>query len=447
MSFLFLLKIQSALGYNSFIMPDSIFEITLEKLTYGGEAMGRLPDGRAVFVPFGLPNEIVKIKLTQEKQNFARGEILEIIKSSTERIQPKCKHLFSPLLAGEGLGVRSCGGCHYQHLTYENQLKAKTEILRDQLQRIGKIENPPVQAMIPSPNQWNYRNNIQFHLTEEGKVGFIHSKGNSAFAIEECHLPENQIDSFWKELNFESNLNIERISLRNGDENDLMLILESESPETPELEVEADVSVIHVYENHPVVIAGQEHTFIKILDKDFKVSAQSFFQVNTNMAEKMVEYLITQLPITNSATTLLDVYCGVGLFSKFFANKYHKVIGIESSPSACEDFVFNLDEFDNVDLYEGSAEEILPKLVGQITNLTHVIVDPPRAGIEKHALDAIVNIKPQIIAYVSCDPSTLARDAARLIKAGYQLKSVTPFDLFPQTYHIESISIFTVPQV
>lgn len=416
-------------------MPDSIFEITLEKLTYGGEAMGRLPDGRAVFVPFGLPNEIVKIKLTQEKQNFARGEIIEILKPSAERIQAKCKHF------GE------CGGCHYQHLTYENQLKAKTEILRDQLQRIGKIENPPVQAMIPSPNQWNYRNNIQFHLTEEGKVGFIHSKGNSAFAIEECHLPENQIDSFWKELNFESNLNIERISLRNGDENDLMLILESESPETPELEVEADVSVIHVYENHPVVIAGQEHTFIKILDKDFKVSAQSFFQVNTNMAEKMVEYLITQLPITNSATTLLDVYCGVGLFSKFFANKYHKVIGIESSPSACEDFVFNLDEFDNVDLYEGSAEEILPKLVGQITNLTHVIVDPPRAGIEKHALDAIVNIKPQIIAYVSCDPSTLARDAARLIKAGYQLKSVTPFDLFPQTYHIESISIFTVPQV
>lgn len=435
MSFLFLLKIQSALGYNSFIMPDSIFEITLEKLTYGGEAMGRLPDGRAVFVLFGLPNEIVKIKLTQEKQNFARGEIIEILKPSAERIQAKCKHF------GE------CGGCHYQHLTYENQLKAKTEILRDQLQRIGKIENPPVQAMIPSPNQWNYRNNIQFHLTEEGKVGFIHSKGNSAFAIEECHLPENQIDSFWKELNFESNLNIERISLRNGDENDLMLILESESPETPELEVEADVSVIHVYENHPVVIAGQEHTFIKILDKDFKVSAQSFFQVNTNMAEKMVEYLITQLPITNSATTLLDVYCGVGLFSKFFANKYHKVIGIESSPSACEDFVFNLDEFDNVDLYEGSAEEILPKLVGQITNLTHVIVDPPRAGIEKHALDAIVNIKPQIIAYVSCDPSTLARDAARLIKAGYQLKSVTPFDLFPQTYHIESISIFTVPQV
>jgi len=424
------------------MMSDAIFEITLEKFTYGGECMGRLPDGRAVFVPFGLPNEIVKIKLTQEKQNFARGEIIEIIKTSPERIQVKCKHFFSPLLLGEGLGVRSCGGCHYQNLSYENQLKAKTEILSDQLRRIGKIENPPIQKMIPSPNEWNYRNNIQFHLTNEGKLGFINSKGNSAFAIEECHLPDKEIDSFWKELNFESNLNLERVSLRSGDENDLMLILESESLETPELEIEADVSVIHVYENHPIVIAGQDHIFIKVLDKVFKISASSFFQVNTKMVEKMVEHLITQLPITNSAITLLDIYCGVGLFSKFFASKYEKVIGIESSPSACEDFVFNLDEFDNVDLYEGTAENILPKLEKQINTPTHVIVDPPRAGIDKLALDAIIKLKPQIIAYVSCDPSTLARDAARLMNGGYKLKQVTPFDLFPQTYHIESISIF-----
>ncbi|MBL8091375.1 MAG: class I SAM-dependent RNA methyltransferase [Anaerolineales bacterium] len=428
------------------MMSDAIFEITLEKFTYGGDAMGRLPDGRAVFVPFGLPNEIVKIRLTQEKQNFARGEIIEIIKTSPERIKAKCKHFFSPLLLGEGLGVRSCGGCHYQNLSYENQLKAKTEILKDQLQRIGKIENPPIQKMIPSPDEWNYRNHVQFHLTDKGKLGYIFSpllvgEGLGVRSIEECHLPEKEIDSFWKELNFESNLNLERASLRNGDENDLMLILESESPETPELEIEADISVIHLYENHPIVIAGQDHIFIKVLDKVFKVSASSFFQVNTKMAEKMVEHLQTCLPVSVS-TCLLDIYCGVGLFSKFFANKYQKVIGIESSPSACEDFVFNLDEFENIDLYEGSAEEILPKLEKQVKTPTHVIVDPPRSGIDKLALDAIIKLKPQVIAYVSCDPSTLARDAARLINGGYKLKQVTPFDLFPQTYHIESISIF-----
>ena len=412
-------------------MAPILFDVLLEKLTYGGEAMGRLPDGRAVFVPFGLPGENVRVELTEDKKNFARGKLLEVIQASPERIQPKCKHF--------GL----CGGCHYQNLPYEKQLQAKTEILIDQLKRIGKIENPPVKPMVASPLEWNYRNNVQFHLTAEGKLGFINSKGNSSFPIEECHLPDTSIDAFWRELQFESNKDVERVSLRAGQDEELMIILESESPETPELEIEADVSVVHLFDEHPVVIAGQDYLTINILEKDFHVSATSFFQVNSKMAEKMVEHLLTCLPVSLS-TTLIDVYCGVGLFSNFFAPKCEKVIGIESSESACEDFAINLDEFDNVDLYEGGAEEILPALVGRIANPTYAIVDPPRAGIEKQTLDAIINIKPQIIAYVSCDPSTLARDAARLIHGGYRLVEVTPFELFPQTYHIESISIFEI---
>ena len=236
-------------------------------------------------------------------------------------------------------------------------------------------------------------------------------------------------------------MNLERVSLRSGQDDELMLVLESDTEETPEIEIEADISVIHVYDDHSVVIAGQDYFIINIFGKDFRVSADSFFQVNTKMAEKMVAHLIPRLPVSQSIT-LLDVYCGAGLFSKFFAPQYAKVIGIETSPSACEDFGVNLDEFDNVELYEGIAERILPALAEQITQPTHMIVDPPRAGIEKHALDAILKIKPQVIAYVSCDPSTLARDAAKLINSGYRLQEVTPFDLFPQTYHIESISIF-----
>ncbi len=413
-------------------MTESQYEITLEKLTYGGEAMGRLPDGRAVFVPFGLPAEQVRIRLTQEKQNFARGELIEILKASTDRINAKCKHF------------AQCGGCHYQYLPYEKQLTAKTEILRDQLQRIGKIQEPPINPIVASPLEWNYRNHVQFHLTEDGKLGYIFplpSGEGRVRAIEECHLPEAGIDNFWPELQFESKINLERVSLRSGQDNELMLVLESNTEETPELEIEADISVIHIYEDHPVIIAGQDHFFINILDKEFRVSANSFFQVNTKMAGKMMGHILTCLPISLS-TTLLDVYCGVGLFSKFLAPKYEKIIGIESSPSACEDFTFNLDEFDNVELYEGMAEKILPIFASQINLPTHMLVDPPRAGIEKHALDAIIKIKPQIIVYVSCDPSTLARDAARLIHGGYRLTQVTPFDLFPQTYHIESISIF-----
>jgi 23S rRNA (uracil1939-C5)-methyltransferase len=407
----------------------NIYDIQLDKLTYGGESLGRLPDGRAVFVPFGLPNEVVRIELTEDKKNFARGKIIEVVKPAPERIQPRCKHFIQ------------CGGCHYQNLSYADQLKAKTEILIDQLQRIGKIENPPVKPMVASPLEWNYRNHVQFHLTAEGKLGFVNSKGNSVFPIEECYLPETGIDAFWRELRFESNKDVERVALRVGQDDELLVVLESEAPETPELEIEADVSVVHLFEDHPVVLAGQDHFIVNVLGKDFKVSAASFFQVNTAMAEKMVEYLSTRVPVSLSAC-LLDIYCGVGLFSKFFATKVGRVIGVEASESACADFAVNLDEFDNVELYEGTAEDVLPGLVGRVGSPTCAIIDPPRAGIERHALDALIEIQPQIIAYVACDPSTLARDAARLINGGYHLAEVTPFDLFPQTYHIESISIF-----
>ena len=407
---------------------DQQLDILLEKHAYGGDGMGRLDDGRAVFVPFGLPGERVRIRLTEEKRGFARGELVEILDASPHRIFPRCKHF----------GV--CGGCHYQNLPYEKQLEAKTQILRDQLARIGRIEHPPLQNTIASPSPWNYRNHAQFHLTEEGKLGYVKAQIPEVFAITECHLPEGSINSFWPQLEFEPDASIERISLRSGNEEDLMLVLESDSPEAPELEIEAEVSVAHVFEENAVVIAGNDHIVISILGRDFHISAPSFFQVNTAMAEKMVEHLLTCLPVSLS-TTLVDIYCGVGLFSAFLAPKCGRVIGIESSASACEDFAVNLDEFENVELYEGLAEEIIPHLEARPDI---VLVDPPRAGLEKRVVDGILKMKPQVIAYVSCDPSTLARDAKRLVEGGYQLKQVTPFDLFPQTYHIESISIFEI---
>ncbi len=382
----------------------STFDFRLEKYTYGGDVMGRREDGRAVFVPFGLPGERVRIRLIEEKRGFARGELIEILE----------------------------------------QLNAKTQILRDQLTRIGRIENPPVQRMVPSPRPWNYRNYVQFHLMQDGKLGYVGagvSFAQGIIPITECHLPAGSINSLWPQLEFEPDTEIERVSLRAGNEGDLMLILESDSPDSPELEIEAGISVAHLFEDNAVVIAGNDHIVISVLEREFRVSAVSFFQVNTAMAEKMVNHLLTNLTIMQSAT-LLDVYCGVGLFSAFLAPKCKRVIGIESSPSAYEDFAFNLDEFDNVELYEGLAEEVLPSLVGRIANPTYVIADPPRAGLEKRVVDGILKLNPQVLAYISCDPSTLARDAARLINGGYRLKDVTPFDLFPQTYHIESISLF-----
>jgi len=421
-------------------MTDPI--VILDKLTYGGDAMGRLPDGRAVFVPFGLPGERVRIRLVQEKKNFARAELLEILEPSPQRITPKCEHFFVPLSpeGGKGTGVRGCGGCHYQNLPYEAQLEAKTEILRDQLQRIGKIENPPVQPMVACPDPWNYRNHVQFHLTDDCKLGYVGAgfgASPSIIPVSECHLPEPSINVLWPQLEFEAGASFERISLRSGADDDLMLILESDNLEAPELELEAGISVVHLTDNDVLVMAGEDHIFMQVLERDFCVSAGSFFQTNTVMAEKMVRHLLDKLPLP--AKTILDVYCGVGLFSAFLAPQCERLIGIEVSPSACEDFAVNLDEFDNVELYEGAAENVIPHLE---VEQAIVLLDPPRSGVDKRALDGIRQLAPQVIAYVSCDPSTLARDAARLIAGGYHLVDFTPFDLFPQTYHIESISLF-----
>jgi 23S rRNA (uracil1939-C5)-methyltransferase len=178
---------------------------------------------------------------------------------------------------------------------------------------------------------------------------------------------------------------------------------------------------------------------MEVLGHNFRVSAGSFFQVNIPIAEAMVRHLLEQL-LVRSTDTVLDVYAGVGLFSAFLAPAAERLIAIESSESACEDFTINLNEFDNVELYEATAEEVLPDLD---VHPQVVIVDPPRAGISRQAMDGILAMRPEILAYVSCDPATLARDARRLIEAGYIIKQITPFDLFPQTYHIESLSFWT----
>jgi 23S rRNA (uracil1939-C5)-methyltransferase len=399
--------------------------VELEKLVYGGDAIGKLPDGRTVFVPFGLPGEKGLVRVIEEKRGHVRAELVELLEPSSERIVPKCKHF--------GL----CGGCHYQHLAYPAQLQAKTNILRDQLMRIGKIPHPPVEPGFASPQAWNYRNHVQFHLSSEGKLGFIGGNNQGVVPISECHLPEISLNELWPRLEFDPGLGLKRVSLRVGMNAERMLVLESEDPEPPELELETDLSVVHLTGGDMVVMAGEDAISISVRDRMFRVSAASFFQVNTGMAGKMAEYLLDHLPVS-SKTTLLDVYCGVGLFSAFFAERVGRLIGVEASASACADFAANLDEFDNVELYEAPAELVLPAL-----NVSPdvVIVDPPRAGLEKRLLEALLALGPERLAYVSCDPSTLGRDVGRLIAGGYRLIQVTPFDLFPQTYSIESISI------
>jgi 23S rRNA (uracil1939-C5)-methyltransferase len=410
---------------------DEPIRLSLDKYTYGGDAMGKLPDRRAVFVPFALPGESVLIRLVEEKRGYARGELLEIIQPAQERIAARCPH-FS-----------QCGGCHYQHLPYASQLLVKTSILRDQLSRIGQIPDPPIRAIRACPDPWNYRNHVQFHVLPDGRLGFLAPNSRRIIPIHECHLPDAQLNSLWPLVEFEAETGVERVSLRLGAEEEIMLLLESRMPGPPGLGLEAGISVVHQFEGESVVLAGEGHLRMEVQptspipSRSFQVSASSFFQVNTHMAEALVDHVIAILP--EKIDTLLDVYCGVGLFSAFLAPHVNRLIGIETSPSACDDFVFNLDEFDNVELYEAQAENVLPALQ---VKPDVVLVDPPRAGLEPVALQAILAMRPKILVYISCDPSTLARDARHLLNGGFQLQQITPFDLFPQTFHIESISVF-----
>lgn len=403
-----------------------LVEVELLRPTFGGSSMGRLPDGRAVFVPYGLPGELVRVELIEQKKGFARARLVEVLRPAPERLQPRCRHF----------GV--CGGCHYQHLSYAHQLQVKAEVLREQLERIGGLSDPPLEAIQPSPQEWHYRNTVQFHLDAQGRLGYEESGSNRVVAIEECYLPQPPLDELWRQLEFEAGLGIERIGLRVGADEEVLLTLEGQPLELPALEVDLPISAVHLSPAGSIVLAGEDWLPMEVNGRLFRVSAGSFFQVNTAQAGAMVRYLQEILPLDKD-TTLLDVYCGVGLFSVFLAERVGRCVGVEVSPSACDDYAVNLDPFDNVSLYIGAAEEVLPGL--QLSGKVAAVLDPPRAGVDRRALDALVALQPEWIAYVSCDPATLARDLKRLVVQGYRLERIKPFDLFPQTYHIESISL------
>ena len=403
----------------------TVVEVELTALAYGGEAIGRLQDGRAVFVPFALPGERVRARIVEQKRGFARAALVEVLRPSAERIPPRCAHF------------AACGGCHYQHLPYENQLQAKQDILRDQFARIGKISDPPLRPIVPAPAAWNYRNHIQFHLDEQGRLGFQSAGGGGVVPVTECHLPVASIDPAWRGLEFDPQSGIERVGLRAGDADELMLVLESDD-DPPEMESEAGLSIVHLNGEHGVVLAGSDHLVLSVRGRPFRVSAGAFFQAHTAMAAALVEHVLGLAP--ERMGTVLDVYCGVGLFSAFLAARCEQLIGVEADQAAGDDFAINLDEFENVALYQAAAEQVLP---GLDARPDLALVDPPRAGLDRAVVDALVRLGPERLIYVSCDPSTLARDAARLLAQGYRLEQVTPFDLFPQTYHVESVSFFT----
>lgn len=407
---------------------DKQLEITIEKLVYGGDGMGRMPDGRAVFVPFVLPGEKVRIRIIDEKPRYLRALATEILMPSPLRITPRCKHF------------AQCGGCHYQHLSYPDQLSIKLDILKDQLTRIAGVINPPICGMTASPNFWHYRNNVQYHITREGQLGYKDISGSAILPVDECHLPQQEIDEVWQRIDLESESGISRLSLRQDSYDEIMLIFEGELDSPPEMELDMPVSACYITpDGTNYHMAGNDFLTYDILSESLTVSPESFFQVNTAQSANMVKFVLEEVEkLVNPQ--VLELYCGAGLFSLFLAPLASQLYAIESAPSSAYDFANNLDAFDNVSLYEGTVEDVLP---GLDIHPDLVLLDPPRAGLAPTARDALISLAIPKVIYISCDPATLSRDLKSLISSGYQLDKIQAFDMFPQTYHVETVVILS----
>ncbi len=417
--------------------------LKLETMTYGGEAMGRDESGRVVFVPYGIAGETGRVEIVAEKKGYARGRVVETVEASPERVIPRCAHFHPhpnppPSETEEGKGG-GCGGCQWQHIAYPAQLQFKTQIVREQFARIGKMPDAPVRDTIGMREPWRYRNNAQFVCDDAGQLCFRAFESNALVRINECHIMHPLLDELFRALELEG-AGFTGVTLRAGvNTGQKMVVLESPDEEPPEIEIDEPAAIaFQVPSGETIALVGREKLEEELRGRVFAFSPSSFFQVNTEMARELLE-LVEKYLEPRATDILLDAYGGVGLFGVSLAARVTRVIEIEENPRAVEDARANAVGLSNVEFRVGAAEEVLPRLESRIDV---VVADPPRAGMDARVVDALIAKSPRAMAYVSCDPATLARDARRIVDGGYRLTEVQPVDLFPQTYHIECVARF-----
>ncbi|MFQ3536267.1 MAG: 23S rRNA (uracil(1939)-C(5))-methyltransferase RlmD [Aggregatilineales bacterium] len=411
---------------------DAVIELTLTTMAHGGSAIGR-HEGRAIFVPYAIPGERITARITQDRGRFAYAEGITLLEASEARVLPHCPHF----------GPKRCGGCHWQHIDYPAQLVFKQQVVSDQLIRIGGIAQPPVLPTIPSPSAWQYRSHVTLHVMPDGQIGFIGTDDQHIVPIQECHIIRPELQELLESLNLEvlDGGLLSRIRLQVGTHSDdLLIALSTLDNMPPAIELDLPVSVSFLSEDEqPQALIGVGKVHYTVKGRNFQVTAGSFFQVNLALTEQLVDLVLEGLNLQGTEN-LLDLYSGVGLFTAFLAERAAGVTAIEGFPTAVDDADANLSDLSNVTLIEGLVEDVLPELD---ESFDAVVLDPPRSGMEAPALDALAALAPAKIVYVSCDPATLARDAKRLIAKGYTLQTVQPLDMFPQTYHIECVALFT----
>ncbi|MBE3036237.1 MAG: 23S rRNA (uracil(1939)-C(5))-methyltransferase RlmD [Candidatus Atribacteria bacterium] len=438
-------------------------EFMVNGYSHQGEGIGRV-NNFTVFVPGAILGERIRVKITEVKKNFARGQLEEIILSSPDRVEPRC-----PV-------YNFCGGCQLQHIVYEKQLEIKKVIVENALNRIGN-QNIKVLPTIGMKDPWRYRNKGYFQVNQEKgriRLGFYKAGSYDFVPASGCVLFSLQMNRLVSYL--EDQLSLQKVTVYNsktgGGNLRNVLIRESRSrgeimivffTKEDNLGFDQNIlndlartfpQVVSVYQNinrNPkAVLPGKDFRLLKgksdledaLGSFKFKISPQSFFQVNAAQAEILNEKVLEYANLSGEET-VIDSYCGTATISIYVAKQAEKVYGIEVEKSAARDAKINceLNGISNLKLFTGKAEEWLYKWRRSGEEVHLIIVDPPRRGCSSKVLKGIIKIKPKKVIYISCHPATLARDLKYLTKDDdYKLKKVLPIDMFPQTGHIECIA-------
>jgi 23S rRNA (uracil1939-C5)-methyltransferase len=432
-------------------------ELTIEKLIYGGDGLARLPAdekgrGKAVFVPFTLPGEKVEASIEEEKPGFARATARRIVEPSPERIEPQCPYF------------QRCGGCHYQHTGYAQQLAIKAEILKENLRRLAKMELSSELQVHPSP-PWNYRNRTRLQVRAESSfmLGYFKAGSHELLAVEACPISSpllnRAIEILWR-LGRAGKVpgELREIELfANEDDTRLQVELYSESRTEKDRRTQATQELIeglraelpvvsaYVFAQSPITARGVQGHVVEadwaLGPREFvyrtkiaplRVSAGSFFQVNRFLVDELVSIVTGG----RSGEVALDLYAGVWLFTVALATSFRHIVAVESSHGSAKDLKYNSPR--NVKTVRSTVDEYLAGKAEKV-RAELVVVDPPRAGLGERVARGLVKLGAQRVTYVSCDPATLARDLSTLIAGGYRVERMHLVDLFPQTYHIETV--------
>lgn len=402
-----------------------------------------------MFVPFVLEGEKVEAALLEQKPGFARGRADQILEASSQRISPGCRYF------------QHCGGCHYQHTGYEHQLEIKAAILKENLRRIAKLELDTELTIHPSP-PWNYRNRtrVKVQTKPEFALGYYKFNSHELLAVEECPISSSLINramaAIWRMGRAGKVIGeIQEIEFfANAEDSQLLMELYCAVDSTPATakqfaedlwQAQPDVAGVVLLKNHVagrnaksggepelLAVSGDAELTYKTKLAPYRVSAGSFFQVNRYLTDE----LVNTVTAGRSGRTAIDLYAGVGLFSSVLNREFERVIAVESSPTSYADLLYNSPA--NVKAVRTTSEQYLKNVTGKL-HPDLVVVDPPRSGLGASVIQSLVMLGAPRMTYVSCDPATLSRDLGGLLKSGYRVEQAHMVDLFPQTYHLESV--------